>query len=336
MKFVDEAKIWMKSGDGGSGCVSFRREKFIPKGGPDGGDGGKGGDIVVAADSGLNTLLDYKYQQHFKAERGQNGRGRNMTGRSGKDRQLRVPIGTMMYNADTGELLRDLSEPGQQVVLLAGGRGGKGNAHFASSTHRTPRFSQPGEPGEEMWVRLELKVLADVGIAGKPNSGKSSLVSKMSAAHPKIADYPFTTLQPQLGVVTVEGGDVYVMAEVPGLIENAHMGAGLGLRFLKHLERTRLLLHLIDLSDPEAEDPLAPYRIVRNEMTRYGHGLDAKREIVVFNKVDIPEVGKRLPVAEKRYKELGIETIAVSAVTGEGIADLKVLLARMLSEGEEV
>jgi len=336
MKFVDEAKIRIKSGDGGSGCVSFRRERFLPKGGPDGGDGGKGGDIVIVADSGLDTLLDFKYQQHFKAERGQHGRGKNMTGKSGKDREIRVPVGTVIYNRDTGELLQDLSEPGQQVVLLAGGRGGKGNKHFATATHRTPRFSQPGEPGQELWVRLELKVFADVGIAGKPNAGKSSLVSKMSAAHPKIADYPFTTLHPQLGVVTVEGGEPFVLAEVPGLIENAHMGAGLGLRFLKHLERTRLLLHLIDLSDPEAEDPLKPYRTVRNEIIQYGHELEAKREIVVFNKVDLPEVRKRLPAAEKHYKEIGIETAVVSAATGEGVAALKLLLARMLDEHEEV
>ncbi|MBI4777185.1 MAG: GTPase ObgE [Deltaproteobacteria bacterium] len=336
MKFIDEAKVWIKSGDGGGGCLSFRRERFLPKGGPDGGDGGKGGNIVVVADPGMNTLLDFKYQQHFKAERGRNGSGKNMTGRSGKDREIRVPVGTVIYNTDTGELLQDLSEPGQRVVLLAGGRGGKGNAHFATATHRTPRFSQPGEPGQEMWVRLELKVLADVGVAGKPNAGKSSLVSRMSAAHPKIADYPFTTLHPQLGVVTVEEGEPFVLAEVPGLIENAHMGAGLGLRFLKHLERTRFLLHLIDLSDPEAEDPLKPYRTVRNEISQYGRGLDAKREIVVFNKLDLPEVRKRLPAAEKRYKEIGVETIAVSAATGEGIVTLKLLLARMLNEHEEV
>ncbi len=334
MKFVDEASIRVKSGDGGSGCVSFRREKYVPKGGPDGGDGGKGGDVVFVADPSIQTLLDFRYQRHFKAHRGEHGRGKDQTGRSGEDCLILVPVGSVIYD-ESENLLHDFKKPGERFLFLTGGRGGKGNAHFATAVHRTPRFSQPGEAGSEAWVRIELKLMADVGIVGKPNAGKSTLISRLSAAKPKIADYPFTTLEPKLGVVTAQDSDPFVVAEVPGLIEDAHLGVGLGLKFLRHLERTSLLLHLIDLSDPEAEDPWVPYQSVRNELREYGRSLNLKPEIVVFNKIDVPEARNRLPEAQKRYNREGVSPVAVSASTGEGIDDLKILLARKLNKHED-
>jgi len=335
MKFVDEARIWVRSGPGGNGCISFRRERFVPRGGPDGGDGGKGGDVVLTAAPELRTLLDFKYRRHFKAERGGHGRGKQQTGRGGRDLEIRVPMGTQVYDDETGKLLYDFVEPEERFVLLEGGRGGKGNMHFATPTRQVPRFAQKGQPEKEMRIRLELKLLADAGIVGMPNAGKSTLIGRISAARPKIAEYPFTTLAPQLGVVTVAGAEPFVAAEVPGLIENAHLGSGLGLRFLKHIERTRLLVHLIDLSAPQAENPWTPYRIIRRELAEYGQGLDLKPEIVVFSKVDMPEARERIPAARMLYQERGVFPLTVSAATGEGVEDLKRALTDRLGELSE-
>jgi len=281
MKFLDEAKVYIRSGDGGNGCAAFRREKFIEFGGPSGGDGGRGGDVVVEAVNGLNTLIDYRYQQHFKAERGENGMGKDRHGAGGNDAVLKVPVGTQVYEEDGETLLADLTEIGQRVTLAKGGNGGWGNIHFKSSTNRAPRKANPGEPGEEMTIRLRLKLIADAGVIGLPNAGKSTFLSVVSAAKPKIADYPFTTLHPQLGVVDV--GREFVLADLPGLIEGAHEGTGLGDRFLGHTERCRVLLHLVDGT---GDDPAEAYRVVRGELEAYGHGLADKPEIVALTKAD--------------------------------------------------
>jgi len=282
MKFLDEAKVYIRSGDGGNGCAAFRREKFIEFGGPSGGDGGRGGDVVVEAVNGLNTLIDYRYQQHFKAERGENGMGKDRHGAGGNDAVLKVPVGTQVYEEDGETLLADLTEIGQRVTLAKGGNGGWGNIHFKSSTNRAPRKANPGEPGEEMTIRLRLKLIADAGVIGLPNAGKSTFLSVVSAAKPKIADYPFTTLHPQLGVVDVDGRE-FVLADLPGLIEGAHEGTGLGDRFLGHTERCRVLLHLVDGT---GDDPAEAYRVVRGELKAYGHGLADKPEIVALTKAD--------------------------------------------------
>jgi len=282
MKFLDEAKVYIRSGDGGNGCAAFRREKFIEFGGPSGGDGGRGGDVVVEAVNGLNTLIDYRYQQHFKAERGENGMGKDRHGAGGNDAVLKVPVGTQVYEEDGETLLADLTEIGQRVTLAKGGNGGWGNIHFKSSTNRAPRKANPGEPGEEMTIRLRLKLIADAGVIGLPNAGKSTFLSVVSAAKPKIADYPFTTLHPQLGVVDVDGRE-FVLADLPGLIEGAHEGTGLGDRFLGHTERCRVLLHLVDGT---GDDPAEAYRVVRGELEAYGHGLADKPEIVALTKAD--------------------------------------------------
>jgi GTP-binding protein len=282
MKFLDEAKIFIRSGDGGNGCVSFRREKFIEFGGPNGGDGGKGGDVVAEAVDGLNTLIDFRYQQHFRAGNGRGGMGKNRHGANGEDVVLKVPAGTQIYDADDGTLLADLAEVGDRIVLALGGNGGFGNAHFKTSTNRAPRHANPGQPGEEHALRLRLKLIADAGVVGLPNAGKSTLLAAVSAAKPKIADYPFTTLHPQLGVVEVDGR-AFVLADIPGLIEGAHEGAGLGDRFLGHVERCRVLLHLVDGA---AEDAGIAYRTVRTELAAYGHGLADKPEMVALSKAD--------------------------------------------------
>jgi GTPase len=282
MKFLDEAKVYIKSGDGGNGCAAFRREKFIEFGGPSGGDGGKGGDVLIEAVNGLNTLIDYRYQQHFKAERGENGMGKDRHGAGGKDAILKVPIGTQIYDEDGETLLADLTELGQRVTLATGGNGGWGNVRFKSSTNRAPRKANPGEPGQEFTIRLRLKLIADAGVVGLPNAGKSTFLATVSAARPKIADYPFTTLHPQLGVVESDGRE-FVIADLPGLIEGAHDGVGLGDRFLGHTERCRVLLHLVDGTQ---EDPGDAYRVVRGELEAYGHGLVDKPEIVVLTKID--------------------------------------------------
>jgi GTP-binding protein len=324
MKFLDEAKVYIRSGDGGNGCVSFRREKFIEFGGPNGGDGGKGGDVIAEAVEGLNTLIDYRYQQHFTAKNGGGGMGKDRHGANGADALLKVPVGTQIYEEDGETLLVDLTEPGQHTVLARGGNGGFGNAHFKSSTNRAPRRANPGQPGEERTIRLRLKLIADAGIVGLPNAGKSTFLAAVSAAKPKIADYPFTTLQPQLGVVEIDGRE-FVLADIPGLIEGAHEGVGLGDRFLGHVERCRVLLHLVDGT---GEDAAAAYETVRAELTAYGKGLADKPEIVALNKSDaltaagIKDQAARLKRVAKR------QPLVVSAVSGHGVPEvLRALIA---------
>ncbi len=281
MQFIDEVKIHAKAGDGGRGCLSFRREKFIPMGGPDGGDGGDGGDILLTVDSGLGTLLDFRYKIHYRAPNGAHGRGKNMHGKSGEPLVIRVPPGTLVYDQETGELLADLTDPDTCIPLLKGGQGGRGNARFATSTNRAPRHTQPGLPGEERWLRLELKLLADVGLVGPPNAGKSTLIAAVSAARPKIADYPFTTLVPNLGVVRYGGYKTFVMADIPGLIAGASEGHGLGTRFLRHVERTDLFLHLVDISPLQQDDPLDNFDLINRELARHKPELREKPQLVV-------------------------------------------------------
>jgi GTPase len=329
MKFLDEAKVYVRSGDGGNGCVSFRREKFIEFGGPNGGDGGKGGDVIAQAVDGLNTLIDYRYQQHFKAKGGRAGMGKDRHGASGDDIVMKVPAGTQIYEEDGETLLADLAAVGQRVVLARGGNGGFGNAHFKSSTNRAPRRANPGQPGEELTIRLRLKLIADAGIVGLPNAGKSTFLAAVSAAKPKIADYPFTTLHPQLGVVESDGRE-FVLADIPGLIEGAHEGTGLGDRFLGHVERCRVLLHLVDGT---VEHAGKAYKTVRAELEAYGHGLQDKPEIVALNKVDAltPE---QLTEQTARLKRAARKTpLALSAATGAGVRDVVRALARAIAEG---
>jgi GTPase len=316
MKFLDEAKVYIKSGAGGNGCVSFRREKFIEFGGPNGGDGGRGGDVVVEAVTGLNTLIDYRYQQHFKAQRGGNGMGKDRAGANGKDVILKVPAGTQVYEEDGETLFADLTQPGERIIIAKGGNGGFGNAHFKSSTNRAPRRANPGQPGEERTIRLRLKLIADAGLIGLPNAGKSTFLAAVSAAKPKIADYPFTTLNPQLGVVEVDGRE-FVLADLPGLIEGAHEGTGLGDRFLGHAERCRVLLHLVDGTSGDAG---AAYKIVRRELDAYGHGLTEKPEIVALSKADamtkeaikvqtakLKKACKKSPLVLSAHAHMGVE-----------------------------
>ncbi len=324
MKFLDEAKVYIRSGDGGNGCVSFRREKFIEFGGPNGGDGGKGGDVVVEAVDGLNTLIDYRYQQHFKAKNGRAGMGKDRHGASGADAMLKVPVGTQVYEEDGTTLIADLTEAGQRAVLARGGNGGFGNAHFKSSTNRAPRHANPGQPGEEHTIRLRLKLIADAGIVGLPNAGKSTFLAAVSAAKPKIADYPFTTLSPQLGVAE-SGGREFVLADIPGLIEGAHEGVGLGDRFLGHVERCRVLLHLVDGTLADADEA---YRTVRAELSAYGHGLAEKPEIVALTKADALDPGAIKQQVARLQRAANETALVVSAVSGEGVADvLRALLA---------
>jgi len=322
MQFIDEVKINARAGHGGAGCVSFRREKFIPLGGPDGGDGGKGGDVVFEVSLSISTLLDLRHRPHQKAGRGAHGMGKDRHGAHGRDLVIPVPAGTVIRDADTGEPLADLTKPGERVVLLRGGRGGQGNARFATSTNKAPKFAQPGEPGEERVLRLELKLLADVGLFGFPSVGKSSFIARISAARPKIADYPFTTLTPNLGVVSYKNFRSFVVADIPGLIEGAHRGAGLGHRFLKHVERTRLLLHIIDISLMPERDPLRDYEALNRELTLFDGQLSEKPQIVVVNKIDLPHVRESLAGVVELFKGLGMRVFPVSAVTGEGIPAL--------------
>ncbi|HEX9874816.1 MAG TPA: GTPase ObgE [Deferrimonas sp.] len=322
MQFVDEVKIFVKSGDGGRGCLSFRREKYIPLGGPDGGDGGDGGNIWVEVDSGLSTLLDFRYKAHYKAKNGFPGLGKNMHGKGGEDLTITVPPGTLIYDAETGELLADLTEPGSRFLFLKGGMGGRGNARFMSSTNRAPRHTQPGLPGEERWLRLELKLLADVGLVGMPNAGKSTLIATVSAARPKIADYPFTTLIPNLGVVRYGGYNTFVMADIPGLIEGASEGHGLGTRFLKHVERTDLILHLLDLSDLQVGDPKENFAIINRELWRHKPEMLEKPQLVVLTKMDITEVREAAEIITPWFEEQGYRVFAISAVTGQGVEEL--------------
>lgn len=322
MNFIDEAKIYVKAGDGGRGCVSFRREKYIPRGGPDGGDGGKGGNVYMVADRSLASLLDFKYKRNYEAERGEHGQGSNCTGKEGEDIIIRVPVGTVLKNPETGEIVEDLVADGQKIVLVKGGRGGKGNAFFTSSTYQAPKFAQPGEKGGERWLYLELKLLADVGIIGFPNAGKSTLISHISAAKPKIADYPFTTLQPHLGVVKFGEHNNFVVADIPGLIEGAHTGKGLGIKFLKHIERTSLFIHLIDISPQTGRDPLSDFEIINKELKAFNSDMAKRPQIVVLNKVDITEARENLSKILEFFKAKGLEVFSISAVTGEGLDKL--------------
>ena len=324
MKFLDEAKVYIRSGDGGNGCVSFRREKFIEFGGPNGGDGGKGGDVIAQAVDGLNTLIDYRYQQHFTAGNGRAGMGKDRHGANGSDVTLKVPVGTQIYEEDGVTLLADLTAMGQSVVLARGGNGGFGNAHFKTSTNRAPRHANPGQPGAELTIRLRLKLIADAGIIGLPNAGKSTFLAAVSAARPKIADYPFTTLHPQLGVVDV-GGREFVLADIPGLIEGAHEGLGLGDRFLGHVERCRVLLHLVDGT---GEDAGAAYEMVRRELSAYGQGLGDKPEIVALNKADALTKNDVARQSARLRDAAGKSPAVISAVSGQGVPDvLRQLLA---------
>jgi GTPase len=332
MKFIDEVKIRVIAGDGGRGCISFRREKFIPRGGPNGGNGGKGGDVIALADPQLTTLLDLRYQKQYKAGRGEHGSGKDQHGKTGEDRIIKVPVGTIIRDAGTGELLGDLKEAQQQVVVAAGGRGGKGNAHFVSSTNRSPRFAQPGEPGEDKELEIELRLLADVGIIGLPNAGKSTLIAAISAVRPKIADYPFTTLVPNLGVVGYGEGKSFVVADIPGLIEGAHEGHGLGDKFLRHVTRTSILIHLLDASNIDEKDPLAQWKTVNRELELFDPELGGKPQIVVANKIDLPAgknhaklVAKKLP---KDYQPLH----TISAATTEGVRALVQYVGMRLEE----
>ncbi len=336
MKFVDQVKIEVKAGDGGRGCVSFRREKFIPKGGPDGGDGGKGGSVYFVVDDALSTLLDYRYLHHYKAKNGAPGMGKNMHGKSGESLELRVPPGTLVYDDDTGELLADLTEVGEPLLFLEGGQGGRGNARFATSTNRAPRHAQPGIPGETKVLRLELKLLADVGLVGLPNAGKSTLISAVSAAKPKIADYPFTTLVPNLGVVRYGSFKTMVFADIPGLISGASEGQGLGTRFLRHVERTDLFLHLVDLSFMQEGDPFDNFQMINAELHKYDADLAGKPQIVVLTKMDIPEVRAAAAEIRPRFAELGFSVHEISAVTGDGLQDLVRDVGNRLDQLREV
>ncbi|MEO1038765.1 MAG: GTPase ObgE [Pseudomonadota bacterium] len=319
MKFLDQAKVYVQSGAGGPGCVSFRREAFVEYGGPDGGDGGDGGDVWVEAVEGLNTLIDYRYQQHFKARRGDNGAGRNRTGAGGDDVVLKVPVGTQVLDDDKVTLLADLTEIGQRALLAEGGRGGKGNAHFKSSTNQAPRRTQPGEPGQERWIWLRLKLIADAGLVGLPNAGKSTFLSAVSRANPKIASYPFTTLHPNLGVVDLDAGVRFIIADIPGLIEGAHEGAGIGDRFLGHIERCATLIHLIDGA---GEDPIEAYRVVRGELAAYGAQLDAKPEIIAINKSDAVDEDTLAELKAQLETASGKPVRVISGVTGAGMREL--------------
>ncbi|MFQ5451784.1 MAG: GTPase ObgE [Nitrospinaceae bacterium] len=320
--FVDQVKITVHAGNGGDGCCSFRREKFVPRGGPDGGDGGKGADVVVETDPNLTTLIDLRYQQLYRAEHGRPGRGKQMTGRSGKDCIIKVPLGTLVKDLESGKILADLTERGQRYILARGGRGGWGNTRFKSSSNRAPQKFQKGEPGEHKKLFLELKLLADVAIIGFPNAGKSTLISRISNARPKIADYPFTTLVPQLGVVRVDETHSFVAADIPGLIEGAHEGRGLGLRFLKHTERSRLLLHLLDFSVGNTRDPVSDYHLLQHELKQFSPSLYRKPQILVASKVDHPEAQEKFATCIRRLQELNPRVCAISSITGEGIPDL--------------
>jgi GTP-binding protein len=329
MKFLDEAKVYIRSGDGGNGCVSFRREKFIEFGGPNGGDGGKGGDVVAEAIEGLNTLIDYRYQQHYFAKNGRAGMGKDRHGANGSDIVLKVPAGTQIYEEDGETLLADLTDVGQRAVLARGGNGGFGNAHFKTSTNRAPRHANPGQPGEELTIRLRLKLIADAGLVGLPNAGKSTFLAAVSAAKPKIADYPFTTLHPQLGVVSIDGRE-FVLADIPGLIEGAHEGAGLGDRFLGHVERCRVILHLVDGT---AEHAGEAYRTVRAELEAYGHGLADKPEIVALSKADAMTPQQIRTQAARLKRAAKKSPLVISSVSGDGMQDaLRALLAEVARE----
>jgi GTP-binding protein len=333
MKFIDEAKIFVKGGDGGRGCVSFRREKYVPRGGPDGGDGGKGGDVVIRASRGHHTLLDLKFNQHHAADRGAHGEGARRTGRSGRDEVILVPVGTVIHDAETGEVLADLTADGETFIAARGGMGGRGNARFATPTRQAPRHAQPGRPGEERWIRLELKLLADVGIIGLPNVGKSTFISRVSSARPRVADYPFTTLVPNLGVVRFQEDRSFVIADIPGLIEGAHAGTGLGTRFLRHIERTRLLLHMIDIAGETPAKAWRNFEVVNKELALYSASLKGIPQILALNKTDIPSTREKMQKVIDIFQKKGLKIFPLSAVTGEGVRALLAEMVKKLEDG---
>ncbi len=329
MAFIDEAKFYVKAGDGGNGCVSFRREKYVPKGGPDGGDGGRGGSVTIEASSKLTSLLDFKYRSHFKADNGKHGQGSDKHGRKGASTTILVPAGSLIKDVDTGEVLADLVHDGEQFLAAVGGKGGKGNVHFASAQNRAPRQASKGQPGDEIWYRIELKLLADVGLIGLPNAGKSTLLSKLSAANPKVASYPFTTLEPQLGVVNFPHHAPCVMADIPGLIEGAHEGVGLGHKFLRHIERTRILLHVVDCA---SDDPIADLKTLENELEQYSEKLVDRHHMILLNKTDLlPDMDDVVKLRDELVAE-GRDVFLASAMIGDGLEDLKAHLAEILDD----
>ncbi len=330
MSFVDEAKFYVKGGDGGNGCVSFRREKYVPKGGPNGGDGGKGGSVYIRATNTVQSLIDFKYRSHFKAGRGGHGQGKDKHGAKGSDLVIEVPTGSVIKDVDSGEILIDLTDEGQEFLAARGGKGGLGNTHFASGSNRTPRIATDGKLGEERWLRIELKLIADIGLVGLPNAGKSSLLANLSAANPKIGDYPFTTLEPQLGVLKEKFSTPYIIADIPGLIEDAHKGVGLGHAFLKHIERTRIILHVVDISE---DSHMTNYQVLESELIKYQKGLADRVKIIVLNKIDLVD-SDMVKEIEGEYRDKGFTTISVSALSGEGTPGLRRQLIDLMEELE--
>jgi GTP-binding protein len=333
VKFIDEAVITVQSGDGGRGCVSFRREKFVPRGGPDGGDGGKGGNVILKTTSRKRTLYQFRFKKLFKAKNGAHGQGKQMTGKNGPDLVIELPPGTLVTDADTGCVIKDLVNTDETFVIATGGRGGQGNTRFKTSTNRAPRFAQPGESGETRTLKLELKLLADVGIIGLPNAGKSTLIRAISSARPKIGSYPFTTIAPSLGVVQTDWTEPFVVADIPGLIEGAHKGTGLGIKFLRHIERTRILLHLVDIGTIDLENPLEAYNVINQELALYNPELAQKPQIIVLNKIDLPHIRKAAEIFQSALKGRKIELI--SALTGKGIEELKRQMVHVLNKSYE-
>ncbi|MBW1636600.1 MAG: GTPase ObgE [Deltaproteobacteria bacterium] len=328
MGFIDEAKFYVKGGDGGNGCVSFRREKFVPRGGPNGGDGGNGGNVIIRASTALNSLIDFRFKSHFKAERGEHGKGKDMHGRKGKNCLLIVPVGSIIKDSETDRAIVDLKADGDEIIAAQGGKGGFGNPHFASGSNRTPRIATKGKTGEELWLKIELKLIADVGLVGLPNAGKSTLLSKLSAANPKIASYPFTTLEPQLGVLNFKYHDPCIIADIPGLVEGAHKGVGLGHKFLRHIERTRILLHIVDISDENSREN---FGIIARELECYQKELVRRTQIIVLNKCDLIENQERQPL-ENYFSQFNQNVIVMSAETGQGIDLLKEKLLEILDD----
>jgi GTPase len=335
LTFIDEARIFVKAGDGGNGCLAFRREKYVPRGGPSGGDGGRGGDVYIAANAHVNTLLRFRFNPEHKAQRGRHGEGSNCTGQDGESIVLEVPVGTVVYDEDTGEKLHDFTVPGERFLVARAGRGGKGNARFATATHQAPTEHQPGRPGQERRLRLELKLLADAGLVGFPNAGKSTLISRISAARPKIADYPFTTLEPGLGVVQMDDFRSFVVADIPGLIEGAHLGHGLGIQFLRHIERTKLLVHLVDVSEASGRDPVEDVETVMRELASFSEDLAKKPMLVVASKMDAAQDPERVASLKRLAEARGLPYFEISSVTGLGLEALKHAIAERVLSTEQ-
>jgi len=333
--FIDEARIYVKGGDGGNGCLAFRREKYVPRGGPSGGDGGRGGDVYMVANDQINTLLHFRFNPEHKAQRGRHGEGSDCTGQDGETIELQVPVGTVVYDEARGEKLHDFTHDGERVLVARGGRGGKGNARFATSTHQAPTEHEPGKPGQERRLRLELKLLADAGLVGFPNAGKSTLISRISAARPKIADYPFTTLEPNLGVVKMDDFRSFVVADIPGLIEGAHLGHGLGTQFLRHIERTKLLVHLVDVSDASGRQPVEDFETVMRELASFSPELAQKPMLVVASKMDAAQDSERVASLKRLTEQHGLPYLEISSATGLGIEALKHAIAERVLGGEK-